>query len=73
MPLLVAAEGRRLSKRDGDMDLGAIRASGVTPQSLVGRLAFLAGIIHREEPVTPAELIPLFRWEKVRKENIVVK
>ena len=73
VPLLVAAEGRRLSKRDGDMDLGAIRASGVTPQSLVGRLAFLAGIIDREEPVTPEELIPLFRWEKVRKENIVVK
>lgn len=73
VPLLVAAEGRRLSKRDGDMDLGAIRASGLSPQSLVGRLAFLAGITDREEPVTPEELIPLFRWENIRKENIVVK
>lgn len=73
VPLLVAADGRRLSKRDGDMDLRAIRSSGLSPQSLTGRLAFLAGLIDREEALAPRELIPLFRWEKIRTENIRVK
>lgn len=73
VPLLLAADGRRLSKRDGDMDLGALRASGVSPQSLIGKLAFLAGITDREEALLPEKLIPLFHWEKVRKENITVK
>lgn len=73
VPLLAAADGRRLSKRDGDMDLGALRASGISPQSLTGRLAFLAGIIDREEALSPRELLPLFSWDKIRKENIAVK
>ena len=73
VPLLLSGDGKRLSKRDGDLDLGAIRASGASPQSVVGRLAFLAGLIDREEPVSPAELIPHFSWEKVQKEDIIVK
>ena len=73
VPLLLSGDGKRLSKRDGDMDLGAVRASGVSPQSVVGRLAFFAGLIDRDEPVSPAELIPLFEWGKVRKEDIIVK
>ena len=73
VPLLAAADGRRLSKRDGDMDLGALRASGISPQSLTGRLAFLAGLIDREEALSPREMIPLFRWDKIRRENIAVK
>ena len=73
VPLLLSGDGKRLSKRDGDLDLGAIRASGASPQSVVGRLAFLAGLIDREEPVSPAELIPLFSWGKVQKEDIIVK
>ena len=73
VPLLLSGDGKRLSKRDGDMDLGAVRASGVSPQSVIGRLAFFAGLIDRDEPVSPAELIPLFDWGKVRKEDIVVK
>lgn len=73
VPLLVAADGRRLSKRDGDMDLGMIRASGRSARSVIGRLAYLAGLIDREEPVTPEELLSSFCWENVRKENIVIK
>lgn len=73
VPLLLSGDGKRLSKRDGDMDLGAVRASGVSPQSVVGRLAFFSGLIDRDEPVSPKELIPLFDWGKLRKEDIVVK
>ena len=39
----------------------------------VVRLAWLAGIIDREEAMSPRELLPLFRWDIVKKENISVK
>lgn len=73
VPLLVASDGRRLSKRDGDLDLGALRASGISPRRVTGRLAFLAGLTDREEALSPEELLPLFRWDRVKKEDIRVK
>ena len=69
-PLLLAADGRRLSKRDGDLDLDGLRRRGYTGPEIVGRLAFLAGLLDRPEPVRPGELIDRFSWEKVPLENI---
>lgn len=43
VPLLVAPDGRRLSKRERDLDMEALRAR-CTPEQLVGRLAQLAGL-----------------------------
>ena len=71
VPLLCAADGRRLSKRDGDLDLGALRAR-FSPEALTGRLAWLAGLLERPEPVEPRELIPSFSWEKIPREDILV-
>ena len=73
VPLLLSSDGRRLSKRDGDMDLGQIRSSGISPRELTGRLACWAGLIDRPEPVSPQELIPLFSWSKVPSQDIKVK
>lgn len=64
VPLLVAPDGRRLSKRDRDLDLGALRAR-MTPEALIGRLGFLAGQLERPEPLTAAELASVFTWERV--------
>ena len=71
VPLLVAADGRRLSKRDRDMDLGRLR-SLYRPEELLGSLACAAGLLDRYEPVSAKELIPLFAWEKIKKENFVL-
>lgn len=71
VPLLLAPDGRRLSKRDGDLDLGALR-SRIGPEELVGKLAFWAGILPKEEAVAPRELTSLFGWEKVRKQDILL-
>lgn len=71
VPLLLAPDGRRLSKRDGDLDLGALR-SRIGPEELVGKLAFWAGILPKEEAVTPRELVSLFDWEKVKKQDILL-
>ncbi len=70
VPMLVAPDGRRLSKRDADLDLGVLRTRK-TPQQLLGSLAFACGLIDRCEAVSARELIPHFSWEKIRKEDIV--
>ena len=68
VPLLLASDGRRLAKRDRDQELGELQ-SRYTASELVGRLAHLAGLIPEPVPITPAELVPLFSWEKLPKED----
>ena len=69
VPLLVAPDGRRLSKRDKDMDLGYLRQN-MAPEALIGKLAAAAGLIEKEEPVSAKELAAIFSWEKIRGEVI---
>ncbi len=70
IPLLAAQDGRRLSKRDGDLDFGALRKNYHRPEPLVGLLGWLAGLLDRPEPASARELIPLFRWERLPFEDI---
>ncbi len=72
VPLLVAPDGRRLSKREKDLDMEHLRKK-YTAQEVIGKLAFLAGFIDQEAPITPKELIARFAWEKISKENIVLQ
>ena len=69
-PLLLAPDGRRLSKRDGDLSLEALAARGLTGKEIVGRLAWCAGLLDRPEPALPEELLPLFSWKKVPHSDI---
>ena len=69
VPMLLAPDGRRLSKRDRDLDLGELRKH-VTPEMLIGTLAHSAGIIDKAESLSAKELAREFRWEKVRGESI---
>ena len=71
-PLLCNAEGQRLCKRDKSMDLGYLRNTGITPQEIIGKLAYLAGLTDTITPITPSELIPLFSWDKVPTEDIIL-
>lgn len=71
LPLLLAPDGRRLAKRDRDLELGRLQEE-FTARSLVGRLAFAAGLIDRPEAISPRELIPHFSWEKLPKKDIVI-
>ena len=71
-PLLLAPDGRRLSKRDADLDLGALRAAGVRAEQIVGWLAFRLGLREREELVSARELVSEFSWDRVAKEDIWV-
>ena len=69
VPLLLAPDGRRLSKRDKDLDLGQLRKY-LTPQQLLGSLAHSCGLLDRCESISAAELAAEFSWEKLKKEDI---
>ena len=71
VPMLTDGEGRKLSKRDAAMDLGQLRKER-RPEELVGLLAFRCGLIDRETPISPQELLGEFRWEKLKKQDIAI-
>ena len=68
VPLLLSPSGKRLAKRDRDQELGALQER-YTARELVGRLAHLAGLLPEPAPAAPQELIPLFSWDKLPKED----
>ncbi len=69
VPMLLAPDGRRLSKRDRDLDLGEIRKH-LTPQQLIGILAASAGLLQKPEAISVQELSAVFSWEKVRGDSV---
>ena len=69
VPLLLAPDGRRLSKRDRDLDLGELRKH-LRAESLIGSLAHTCGLLDRFEPISARELASVFSWEKIKKEDI---
>jgi len=72
VPLIVSSRGEKLSKRDRGLTLRSLREAGARPQSITGFLAFSLGLLERPEPCRPADLIPLFSWEKVGREEWIV-
>ncbi len=69
IPLLMDHEGRRLAKRDRDLDLSAL-SRRFSPQELLGMLAFSAGITEEVRPVSLEGLVPLFDWQKIRLDDM---
>ena len=71
VPMLLAPDGRRLSKRDGDLDLEAL-SRHLSPQEILGLLAHWAGLLPKPEPVQARDLVPLFHWDRVPRQDITV-
>ena len=69
IPLLVDSRGRRLAKRDKDLDLTAL-AQRFKPEEILGMLAWSAGILEEVRPMTLEALIPLFDWRKIRQDDL---
>ena len=72
VPLLLAPDGRRLSKRDRDMDLGYLRAQ-MSPERLIGSLAHAAGLIDVPSSLSAKELAQEFSWEKLKGTEIYLE
>ncbi len=68
VPLLLDPDGGKLSKRDGSLTLGSLRAAGVRPEALTGYLAYSLGLLDRPEPCRLADLVTAFGcsgWERI--------
>lgn len=65
IPLLTDAQGRRLAKRDKDLDLSAL-AKRFTPADICGMLAVSAGLLEEFRPITLEALIPRFTWQNLK-------
>ena len=70
-PLLVDKQGRRLCKRDKDLDMAVLRAN-CAPQKIIGKIMTLCGFVAREQELTPADALEVFDWERLPKTDIVV-
>ena len=68
-PLLLAPDGRRLSKRDGDQSLENLRAK-YTAEEIVGKLAYVYGLQPEPAPRTPESLLADFSWGKIPKQDV---
>lgn len=63
VPLLVAASGDKLSKRDGALGVAALLDAGVAPEAIVG---WLAGVLGQGGAArTPAAVAASFDWARV--------
>ena len=69
VPMLLAPDGRRLSKRDKDLDLGELRKH-IRPEQLIGTLAYAGGLIDRKCTISTKELATEFSWEKLKGDSI---
>ena len=72
VPMLLAPDGRRLSKRDRDLDLGELRKR-MTAEELIGHLAFAARLIEKDAPISAAELASQFHWDKLQGDSIYLQ
>jgi len=71
VPLLLASDGRRLSKRDADAGLDDLQGK-YRAEEIIGKLAWLAGCNPSAEPRTPQSLLKDFAWKCVPKEDISI-
>ena len=71
VPMLLAPDGRRLSMRDRDLDLDALRQR-MTAEQLLGSLACTARLLPKPQAISARELAGEFSWQKLKKENICI-
>ena len=69
VPMLLAPDGRRLSKRDRDLDLGELRKR-ISPEQLIGALAYASGLIDQKGAISAKELSTEFSWDKLKGDSI---
>ena len=74
VPLLVAPDGRRLSKREHDLDMGALRQRHASPKPILGVIASHLGLCKQGEEVDADTLVGRFSWDVIaaNRDDIVV-
>lgn len=73
VPLVVGPDGRRLAKRHGDTRLATLRAQGISPEQLVGLLAWSCGLLGKARPCMPHDLLADFDVSQISREPFVFR
>ncbi|MEA4814073.1 MAG: tRNA glutamyl-Q(34) synthetase GluQRS [Oscillospiraceae bacterium] len=71
IPIVLGANGKKLSKRDGSDGIDALKAV-YSPEEVVGKLAYLIGQNPAAKPMTAAETARRFSWHDVPRSGIVI-
>ncbi|MGG6311246.1 tRNA glutamyl-Q(34) synthetase GluQRS [Paenibacillus macerans] len=71
-PLILGEDGRRLAKRHGDLGISALRAAGTKPETVIGWLAYISGLLDRPEAVPAKDLIAGFRLDRISRELFIL-
>lgn len=72
IPLIDNAAGKRLAKRERSLDMGALRARGVTAEQVTGVCAWLLRLVDDPEPCAARDLLDMFRtngWAPLRADH----
>ena len=70
-PLLTGDGAGKLSKRLGSLSTQVLRGEK-RPEEVLGTLSYLCGLTGTDGSVTARELISVFSWEKIRREDILI-
>lgn len=69
IPTVLDAQGKRLAKRDRSISLHDLK-SKYTREEILGRLAYMANLQTDITPRTLDDLLDMFCWNKVRRDDI---
>jgi len=70
LPLILDMQGRKLSKRDGDVEVHAFRVAGYLPEALVNFIALLGWSPGgQREKMTLPEMVELFSLDRIGRTN----
>ncbi len=70
--LLLERRGHKLAKLHGAIGAAELRRH-YPAADLCGWLAAAAGLLPRPQACTPAELLPIFTWDRVRRDDVLVR
>ncbi|HEY8432483.1 MAG TPA: tRNA glutamyl-Q(34) synthetase GluQRS [Sandaracinaceae bacterium] len=73
VPLVLGPDGRRLAKRHGAISIAELRARGLSPEAIVGRLAHGAGLTDDDRPIAARELVARFDPARLSRAPAIVE
>lgn len=72
LPLMIGPDGRRLAKRHGDTRLSYFRDHQLSPEAIVGYLAWTAGLLPSPRKIAAQDLIHNFDFSRLTRQVTVV-
>jgi glutamyl-tRNA synthetase len=71
LPLMLATDGGKLSKRHPELTLASLRAAGARPEQVTGYLAWSLGLLDAPRACLPADLVTAFDWRRIGRDDFV--